>query len=49
MKKKDNTENLLKSIKEAAGIWKHQKYDVDKFIRELRKSKRIDIKRRILK
>ena len=37
-----NTKNLLKSIKEVAGLWSYQTNNVDDFIRELRKGKRID-------
>ena len=37
-----NTKNLLKSIKEVAGLWSYQTNNVDEFIRELRKGKRID-------
>jgi len=37
-----NTDKLLKAIDEVAGIWSYQKDDVNEFIRELRRSKRID-------
>ncbi len=37
-----NKENLLKTIKEVAGIWSYKNEDVDNYIRNMRKGKRID-------
>lgn len=46
MKRRNNKKDLLKIFNELAGIRKYQKFNMDKFIIELRKSKRINIKRR---
>ena len=37
-----NKENLLKVIKEVAGIWNYQAEDVESFVRDIRKGNRID-------
>ena len=37
-----NKENLLKAIKEVAGIWNYQTENVEDFIRSIRRGKRID-------
>ncbi len=37
-----NKENLLKAIKEVAGIWSYQTEDVEEFVRSIRRGKRID-------
>ena len=37
-----NKENLLKVIKEVAGIWNYQAEDVESFVRDIRKGDRID-------
>ena len=37
-----NKENLLKTIRETAGIWSYQTEDVGNYIRNMRKGKRVD-------
>ena len=37
-----NKENLLKAIKEVAGIWNYQTENVEDFVRSIRRGKRID-------
>ncbi len=37
-----NKENLLKTIRETAGIWSYQTEDVENYIRNMRKGKRVD-------
>ncbi len=37
-----NKENLLKAIKEVAGIWSYQTEDVKDYIKSMRKGKRLD-------
>ena len=37
-----NKEKLLKTLRETAGIWSYQTEDVESYIRNMRKGKRVD-------